>query len=140
MNVFNHKIKSGVTLLEIITVIIIIGVLATLGIPGYMKFKERYLVREAIANLKLVAAAERIYHLEWKEYFTSGDIGAINSVLGLSLSEASWDYSIAASGSGASATFNAEADRTLGPYGDCKYTVDNNDPENPTPWNADDCP
>ena len=144
MDLFNPKIKSGVTLLELVVIIIILGILASLGLPGYIRFTERSLAQEAIANLRLIASAERSYFVERNHYYplndTVSDIGLINSNLGLSLSETNWVYSIIASGSGSSATFTATADRTSGPYSACIYTVDNNDPENPTPIIAGDCP
>ena len=136
MDLFNHKIKSAVTLLELVVVIIILGVLVTLGLPGYIRLKERSLGQEAIGNLRLIASAERSYFVERNHYYplndTVSDIGLINDNLWLSLSETNWDYSISDSDSGG-AIFTATADRTSGPYEDCIYIVDNSDPENPTP-------
>ncbi|MCM8795768.1 MAG: prepilin-type N-terminal cleavage/methylation domain-containing protein, partial [Candidatus Omnitrophica bacterium] len=60
----------GFTLLELVVVIIIIGILATFGISQYIPARERALGKEAIANLKLIAAAERIYRMETGRYCT----------------------------------------------------------------------
>ena len=52
------------TLIELIIVIIIIGILATFAMPAFMETKEKALTKEAIANLKLIAAAEKIWRME----------------------------------------------------------------------------
>jgi prepilin-type N-terminal cleavage/methylation domain-containing protein len=90
-----RRIKS-VTLVELLIVIIVIGILATLGFVNYGPFKERTLDREAIANLRLIMAAEKIYRMEYNEYFSSGDNAAINQNFRLMLptgASKAWDYS-----------------------------------------------
>jgi general secretion pathway protein G len=51
-------LRPAFTLLEFLVVIIIIGILAALALPNFGKAKEHALGKEAIANLKLMAAAE----------------------------------------------------------------------------------
>jgi len=95
-------IKSirAVTLLEILTVIIIIGILVALALPNFGTMKERALDREAKANLKLIQAAEKIYRMEAGFYYPKDadnfetNIGTINTNLRLSLTERNWDYSV----------------------------------------------
>jgi prepilin-type N-terminal cleavage/methylation domain-containing protein len=95
--------KRGFTLLELLTVIIIIGILATLGITHYGGIKEKALDKEAIANLKLIIAAEKIYRMEnaTQSWYLSGPgsppqiIRNINDNLKLSLpagDNRSWNY------------------------------------------------
>jgi prepilin-type N-terminal cleavage/methylation domain-containing protein len=89
--------KRSFSLLELIVVVIIVGVLATLGFYSYGNVKEQTLDREAKVNLKLLRAAERIYFMETNQYYASGydNIAGINQNLKLSLpggDSRSWDY------------------------------------------------
>ncbi|MCU0652148.1 MAG: prepilin-type N-terminal cleavage/methylation domain-containing protein [Candidatus Omnitrophica bacterium] len=116
--------KQGVTLIEMLVIIILIGILASVGIVNYSKTKEHALGKEAQANLKLIAAAEKIYRLETSSYYVDPtDITEINSVLKLALpvSNGNWTYDI----SGTETTFTATAARggSIGPYSGCNYTI-----------------
>lgn len=139
---------TGFTMIEILVVIIIIGILAGMALPNYMRTKERSLGKEAIANLKLIGAAERIYRMETANQTytacscnTNGS-GAnqcenpttgCNTLLRLSLVSRpdSWAYRVDnVSGSGSTAAFRAVADRQgSGGLLDCSYTYTNNDDE-----------
>lgn len=92
--------KQGFSLLELLVVIVIIGVLSTIGLSHYGAMKERTLDKEAAANLKLMQAAEKVYHLETGTYYTSTDTTAINQELKLSLPVTSpdWQYRAMAGG------------------------------------------
>lgn len=100
-------IKRSYTLIEILVVIVIIGILASLAWPNYSKLQEKSLDREAKASLALIRAAERIYKMEVGFYYPfSGavaDPSLINTNLKLSLptSAAKWTYNVDnASGTG----------------------------------------
>ncbi len=131
------KINKGMTLLEVLIVVTIIGILAGLGFVNYAGIREHSLGREAQANLKLIAAAERIYRMEYGHYYGSdASISNINDVLKLSMPGAanrSWDYAITSAGDDA---FAIRAQR-LGAGGalDCEYTQQQ-DQDEPQP-NAD---
>ena len=90
--------KKSFTIIEIIIVIIIIGILAALALPGFGVTKERTLDKEAKANLLLVQAAEKIYKMEQSVYYPAATatnvIGDINSYLKLSLpaNQVNWTY------------------------------------------------
>ena len=88
------KMKKGVTILEILVVLIIIGILVALALPNFGKTKESALEKEAQANLRLISAAEKIYYMENDFYFTNTDLATINSNLKLSLPAENWNYKI----------------------------------------------
>ncbi len=116
--------KKGFTLLETLIVIIIIGILVGLALPLYTKAKERALGNEAKANLKLIAAAERIYKMEIGGYYTSSNITNINSNLRLMLNTNNWAYNI----TGGATNFTTNAYRQgSGGYLDCQYSLAHND-------------
>lgn len=125
--------KRGFTLAELTVVIVIVGILVTLGISQYIPSRERALGNEAKANLKLIAAAEKIYRMEVGSYYPSSGsestIANINTNLKLFLTEANWDYSI----TGGASTFTAYAYRQgSGGYLNCLYSIDQSQ-EDPVP-------
>ncbi|MCX5704196.1 MAG: type II secretion system protein [Candidatus Omnitrophica bacterium] len=87
--------KRGVTLLELLIVVIIIGVLATLATVSYTGIKEDTVDKEAKANLRLILAAQRIYRMELGVYYQAADTGEINTNLRLVLPTGgtpNWNY------------------------------------------------
>ena len=101
------KKKSGFTMLELLMVVIIIGILATLALPQYMGFVEKARAAEAISTIGAIRTAENLYKLENGTYSAN----ASNLAITVPTSGAStyWLYSV----SGASDTgFSATASRT----------------------------
>ena len=118
-----YKKDKGVTLTEILVVVIIIAILIILSMPRYTETRERGLAREAVATLKLISVAEKIYHMKLNTYWPASgsytDSGTIGGALKLNLTEMNWDYAIV----GGVNTFNATANRTTGTYSSCQYSV-----------------
>jgi prepilin-type N-terminal cleavage/methylation domain-containing protein len=91
---------QGFTIIELIVVLVIIGILITLGLPSYHNIKEKALDKEAIVNLKLIQAAEKIYRMEIGGYYDSvppppDEIRDINDWLKIDLLKTAtriWDY------------------------------------------------
>jgi len=89
---------AGFTLTELILVTTVIITLAVITIPNYVKSKDKAIQREAISNLKLIAAAERIYKMEQTFYYpvsgTQTGAASLNPSLKLKLHDANWSYSV----------------------------------------------
>ena len=131
-NSVSYKKDRGFTLVELLVVIIIIGILAAIALPQFGKTKEHAIGKEAIANLKLIAAAEKIYRMELNAYYpipagSQSNITNINNYLRLSITEANWDYAV----TGAASAFSSTATRLSGPYSGCQWTI-NNTTDEPT--------
>lgn len=90
--------ETAFTLMELITVLVIIAVLATLGITQYMPVRERAFDREVEANLRLIAAGERIWRMEDAntQYRACANTVAVNTDLRLSLptNNPNWNYQV----------------------------------------------
>ncbi len=105
--------------MEMLIVIIIVGVLATLAIVQFGSYKENALDREAKSNLKLIRAAERVYRMEATSYYPSAGsvntISSINSNLKVDLNAAAtrnWNYAVWSTGC-ARATRNGGNNRSF---------------------------
>ncbi|MDD2703538.1 MAG: prepilin-type N-terminal cleavage/methylation domain-containing protein [Candidatus Omnitrophica bacterium] len=97
--------SRGVALIEIIVVIIVISIIATMGLINYSGVKEDSLDKEARANLKLIQAAEKLYHIEFNPYYypttgSASNLTLINDNLKLSLPTGSpkWTYVLDSTG------------------------------------------
>ncbi|MFH1457898.1 MAG: type II secretion system protein [Candidatus Omnitrophota bacterium] len=100
--------KTGVTLLEMVITVMLIGILGTLGFIQYGNYREEALGKEARANLRLIIAAQRIYKIKTSAYFpaaggTESNTGTINDNLKVLLSTLAgsgrtWDYLVTSSG------------------------------------------
>lgn len=133
--------NKGFTLIEVLIVVIIIGIMAGVALPNYLKSKEVALGKEASAGLKLILAADKIYKIETGAYYpTSGStvssVTSINTNLKLSLTEKNWTYSITNNGS----SFTATAARVgSGGYLDCQYSITSTDTDSDPDPNSS-CP
>lgn len=120
------------TLIEIMTVVIIISILATLAVPPFVKTIEVSKGRLAKTNLKLIYSAEKIYRNEHDTYYPNpagpADLTGINQNLGLSLStaaESPFNYTVTTT---SERDFIATATRTSGKYKDIWIiTIDQNE-------------
>jgi type IV pilus assembly protein PilA len=68
--------KTGFTLIELMIVVAIIGILAAIAIPNFIKFQARSKQGEVKANLKSLFTAQRAYFQEKDRYVENiNDIG-----------------------------------------------------------------
>ncbi|MDD4980850.1 MAG: prepilin-type N-terminal cleavage/methylation domain-containing protein [Candidatus Omnitrophica bacterium] len=91
--------KKGFTLLELIVVIIIIGILATLGITQYASTVERSRVAEAKANLGSLRTLQLAYFQDKDEYASVANLEA-NLPTDTCTSQYYFKYSCDAGGNG----------------------------------------
>jgi type IV pilus assembly protein PilE len=98
------KIK-GVTLIEVMIVIVIIGVLALLFLPNMQDPIEKSRSKTAAFTLQTIYSAQKRYFLSERKYYNmSNDIDSINKNLFLNINNTFFSYNIKPSGSGYLAT------------------------------------
>ena len=69
-------IQKGFTLIELMIVVAIIGILAAIAIPNFIKFQARSKQSEAKANLKAIFTAQKAFFQEKDRFSTlTGDVG-----------------------------------------------------------------
>lgn len=73
-DVVSLKNQKGFTLIELMIVVAIIGILAAIAIPNFVKFQARTRQSEAKNNLKAYASATKAYFQEFNR-FACGDCG-----------------------------------------------------------------
>ena len=97
------NIKNGFTLIELMVVIVIIGILASLAIPKFMGASNKAKLSEFKPVLKQAVTLYNAYYQEHDTYITpTGNISEGNSDIGFDLPEGKsrFDYSSAESPSG----------------------------------------
>ena len=71
----SNRILEGFTLVEILIVVVIIGILATVAIPTYFKYVERGYASDAKIQIKNILQNAELYRQETSEWPT--DVGTM---------------------------------------------------------------
>lgn len=123
-----RKVRKGFTLIELIIVIIIVGILATIAVPQYLKATERAKGGKAKSAMALIAQGEKFYRAEIDTYVITG-VDANNATLGsyieLAAVDADPDWNYEVGGVSASA-FLITATRQAGAGSGGTLTLDQN--------------
>jgi type IV pilus assembly protein PilA len=64
-----NRIKAGFTLIELMIVVAIIGLLAAIAIPNFLKFQARSKQSEVKSNLKAIYTAQKSYYGDKQTYY-----------------------------------------------------------------------
>lgn len=67
--------QAGFTLIEVMVVVVIVGILAAIGIPNFLRYRAHAMQAEARSNLAAIFVAEASYFGEQKHYGDFSDIG-----------------------------------------------------------------
>ncbi len=102
--------KKAFTLTELITVLVILGIIAGFAIPNYNTAIERSHRRDADIQLRAIHVANQIYRAQNGNYLAGTfDLAAINNTLGLNIISNGMDYQCSGDGTtySCTATHNA---------------------------------
>jgi len=92
---WHRKSIKGFTLVEIMIVIVIVGLIASFGIPGFGKMVRKSHERNAILGLTTINQANSIYEAKTGGFYVGGpiDLAAINTNLSIDLKALDFTYS-----------------------------------------------
>jgi prepilin-type N-terminal cleavage/methylation domain-containing protein len=134
------KKKKSFTMIELMIVVVIVGSLTSIAVPKYIRMKEATISKEAMANVKLISAAEQVYGMEIGGFYEASDVPTINSELNLAVGGNNWAYTTTDLGSGVVRTTAARSNYS-GRFSGCVYQLDSNSATGePVAVVAADCP
>ena len=126
------KREHGFSLIELLIVVVIIGVISALAIPGLQRAKRQAQAGSAIQSLRTITTAENLYERRHKVYATLADLapeGTIDNNLAIGL-KSGYIFTIVLGldavdiANGKLITFKANANPEADPVGSTYYYVD----------------
>ena len=97
MNVHLHVLRKmrGVTLIELMIVIVVLGILAAIAVPGYRRYLIRSQRSEAKISLLAIQTAEEKYYLQNNAYTNNLTAATNAGGLGLQATSETGKYDLA---------------------------------------------
>lgn len=106
-----HRREEGVTLIELLTVVVVLGILAAIAVPSYRSYLMRTNRSDAKSALMQLQAAQEKFFLQNNGYTDLVDT-APPTGLGLSKVTANGYYSLSIQVAGDKQSYTAQADPT----------------------------
>lgn len=100
--------KKGLTLLELLITIIILGVLVSIAVPNYTRMVEKAKADQAATYLRAIRTGEKIYYSNNASYTACANAADINLRLNAEVTEESYIFTVT---SDTANTFLATAQR-----------------------------
>jgi prepilin-type N-terminal cleavage/methylation domain-containing protein len=77
-NITPHHVpeNKAFTIIELMIVVIIVSIITSFGLPNFSKTLDRAKAKDALNNLSMIHAANKIYYSRQK--FNLGSVGAVN--------------------------------------------------------------
>lgn len=121
----NVSNKKGFTLVEILVTVVILAALAAIVIPGFSKSITKAEVNQAVAYLRTIRTAEKMYYAKWGEYACAGATDCdtttkIKTILGAETAAKHYAFSVTATPTTYTATAAGTSTITLDDAGDFK--------------------
>lgn len=88
--------KRGMTLAEILIVVVILAVLAAVALPNYSALTHKTRANRAVAYLRVIRAAEKMHFAKNGVYIPCATPNCGNT-LGIDISEEDYDFSVVTS-------------------------------------------
>ena len=129
--------KGGVTLIEVMVVVAIVGMLAAIAIPAYNDYVTRSRRSDAFTALETVRAAQEMYRAEKGFYASDFVDGGVNVLAGCSTIMAGDNYTISvARTSNTEYTVTANSQEKQEDDHDFQIDQDDNKEYNDGSWNS----
>ena len=109
--------RRGFTLIELMIVVVIIGILAALAIPKFLKVTGKAKIAEAKTILKEIFTLEKAYFNE-HDYYVAFSSGSTCDVIGFDLPEGNSRFTYQVTCTDSSADFEARATESVDVDGD----------------------
>jgi prepilin-type N-terminal cleavage/methylation domain-containing protein len=74
------KAQRGFSLIELMVVMMVIGIIAAIAIPGLRKAKQNAQSGSAIQTLRMITTAQHLYERKFRRYATLADLAPEGSI------------------------------------------------------------
>ena len=103
--------NAGFTMVELVVVMVIVGILATISVPMYRNYIQRARAQEGVALVGSVASAQRVYYAEFGSFYAVGNTG-YDATLGVDAQANSYftTYSVTVAGDSFTVTSDGTGD------------------------------